>query len=267
MATRPLPPLTRTYAVANLDAMDVDPVTTNTGASGTSEEHAAVEAEISGGGDTEPDIPVEQKRGRSRNKPKPVQARTRQLPVRRTRVVDPAGPDRPRPKRTSAEVKVVAVRKAQLQETLTQLNERKIQALAEMDAEEELMDTEEHLGTHHVVNTTSMDGVDDIEDWPSAEEQERPESDPIEGSQEEVIQAPGPKKGPAKRKSVCSSFQVTNSSLTQKQRARKPAKGETRQAVEAATEIIKSKRKATVAASRWVVANFIPTGVPSDDKA
>ena len=48
----------------------------------------------------------------------------RPLPIQVNRVVDPAGPDRPWPKRTSAEVIATAERKAQLQEGLKQLNER-----------------------------------------------------------------------------------------------------------------------------------------------
>jgi hypothetical protein len=103
--------------------MDVNPPLTDTGASITSKKCIAAEAEISKG-ETEPasDIPAKAKHGRpagSKNKPKVAQAPkmandtgksadvlpgehsavnrviTRPQPIRRTRVVDPAGPDRP----------------------------------------------------------------------------------------------------------------------------------------------------------------------------
>jgi len=224
--------LTRTYAIANLETMDVDPPLADTQAPVTSKKRTAIEAEISGG-ETEPEVPVKAKRGRpagSKNKPKVVQTVndtgkrvdlllerrpavknviTRPQPVRRTRVVDPAGPDRPRPKRSSVEVKAAAARKAQLQEELKELNERKIQAMAEMDVQEELEDEEEERQrTSHVANTASMDGVDDIEEF-SDGNQENPSSDFVADSeesqdQEEVVRAI--MRAPAKRASVCSLF-------------------------------------------------------------
>ncbi|KAH9989674.1 hypothetical protein BJV74DRAFT_796107 [Russula compacta] len=81
-----------------------------------------------------------------------------------------------------------------LQEELKVLNEHKIQAMAEMDVQEELEDEEEeHLRTSHVVNITSMDRVDDIEEF-SDRNQENPNSDFIADGeesqdQEELVRA------------------------------------------------------------------------------
>lgn len=72
----------------------------------------------------------------------------------------------------------------QLQEELEALNEHKIQAIAEMDVQEELEDKEEeHLRTSHVANITSMDRVDDIEEF-SDRNQENPNSDFIADGEE-----------------------------------------------------------------------------------
>ena len=207
MSTRPL---TRSYAVANLETMDdVDPPPTDTEAFHPSEKRTADEVETSGG-DTEPDIPVKAKRGRSAGPKKPAAGTIviRHQPIRQNRVLDPAGPDRPRPIRTSVEVKAAATRKAQLEQELEKLNEQKIQAMAEMDAQEELEDEEEeHLRATHIANTTSMDGVDDIDEVSSGEEQESLGTDFVNDSEgSEKVQTAT--KVPAKQTSVCLSLCV-----------------------------------------------------------
>ncbi|KAI0003880.1 hypothetical protein BJV74DRAFT_793473, partial [Russula compacta] len=239
--------LTHSYAVGNLETMDVDPPLVDSGASTTSKKHTAAEAEISGG-ETEPasNVPVKVKQGRpagSKNKPKVAQApemvnNTRKSadvlpekrpavqvvpqpqPIWQTQVVDPAGPDRPQPRRSSAE----------LQEELKELNKRKIQAMAEMDVQEELEDEEDEcLRATHISNTASMDGVDDIEEF-SDKDQENHRSEVASNAEEsqdseEVVQAI--MRAPAKRTS----------------RTKKAAKGATRLAVEVATQVVKAKNK------------------------
>ncbi|KIJ62153.1 hypothetical protein HYDPIDRAFT_30702 [Hydnomerulius pinastri MD-312] len=57
------------------------------------------------------------------------------LPPRSTRVIDPAGPDKPRPKRTSEEVAEAAQRKADLQKQLEALEKQRLLTLAQMEVE------------------------------------------------------------------------------------------------------------------------------------
>jgi hypothetical protein len=99
----------------------------------------------------------------------------------------------------------------QLQKELEELNERRIQALAEMDAQEELENEDEECDllcqrTSHVTDATSMGDVDEADVEPSGEEQ-NPGSDFVDsskGPQEEVAQ--DPKKAPVKQKAVHSSI-------------------------------------------------------------
>lgn len=136
---------------------------------------------------------------------------TQSLPVWLTRVVDPAGPDRPWPKCASAEVKAAAVRKAQLQQELRELNEQKIQTLAEMDVQEEFIDKEEeHLRASRIANTATMDGVDDADIESPGGEQESSDSEIVVDDEEaqvsdsEVVQAAT--SAPGKKPSVRSWF-------------------------------------------------------------
>lgn len=116
--------------------------------------------------------------------------------------MDPAGPDRPRLIRTSAEVKAAAAHKAQLEQELEKLNEQKIQAMAEMDTQEELEDEEEEcLRATYITNTTSMNRVDDINEVSLGEEQESPGTDSVDNSEgSEKVQTAT--KVPAKQTSV-----------------------------------------------------------------
>ena len=167
--------------------MDVEPPSADSEASATSKTHTAAEAEISGS-KTEPtsNPPVKAKWGwpaGSKNKPKVAQALemvndtskstdilpemcpaahvvTQPQPIQWTWVVDPAGPDRPQIKCSSAEVKAAAAQKLQLQEEVKELNKWKIQAMAEMEVQEELEEEEEEcLRTTHILNIVSMMGL------------------------------------------------------------------------------------------------------------
>jgi hypothetical protein len=219
--------LVRSYAIANLEAI---PALTDTGIN-------VQEAETSEG-DTEPDIPVKGKRGRpvgSKNKPKgapapkkakladtdadtslekpPVEKKvvaSRSQPARQKRVLNPGAPDQKRSRRSGIEVKAAADRKEQLKNELKELNERKIQAMAEIEAQEEMEDEEEERLRASGVDVT-MDGVEDDGVQPTDLEEE--DADFVEDDEEsEVEDAEVPMKAkakaPAKKSSVSSSFGI-----------------------------------------------------------
>jgi hypothetical protein len=219
--------LIHSYAVANLEAI---PALTDTGIN-------TQEAETSEG-DTEPDVPVKGKRGRpvgSKNKPKgapaPKKAKladtdadtsletplvekkvvaSRSQPARQKRVVNPGAPDQKRPRRTGIEVKAAADRKEQLKKELKKLNERKIQAMAEIEAQEEIEDEEEeHLRASGV--DVTMNGVEDDDIQPKGlEEKDAGFVENDEESEAEDVQVvmKAKAKVPAKKSSVSSLFGV-----------------------------------------------------------
>jgi hypothetical protein len=254
--------LIRSYAIADLEAM---PALTDTGIS-------TQEAETSDG-DTEPVIPVKGKRGRpvgSKNKPKgapalkkakladtnadtslekpPVDKKvvaSRTQPARQKRVVNPGAPDQKRPRRSRIEVKAAADRKEQLKKELKELNERKIQAMAEIEAQEEMEDEEEERLRASGIDVT-MDGVEDDDVQPKdLEEEDAGFVEDDEESEAEDVQVlmKAKAKAPAKKSSVSSSFGVRVVLTHHQQRAKKPAKGEPRMAVEVATKAIKDGKK------------------------
>lgn len=121
---------------------------------------------------------------------------TRTQPVRANRVIDPAGPDRPRPRRTVVEVKAGNARKAQLQTEIKELNDRKLRAMAEIDAQEELDDEgEEHLAALAHPRASAMSVADDMDVDSLSDKQASPES------------VDSGKAVPIKQKVLCSEFQ------------------------------------------------------------
>ena len=232
-------PLIRSYAIANLEAI---PALTDTGID-------TQEVEISEG-DTEPVVPVKGKRGHpvgSKNKPKgapaPKKAKladtdadmslekplvekkvvaSRSQPARQKRVVNPGAPDQKRPRRSGIEVKAAADRKEQLKKELKELNERKIQAMAEIEAQEEMEDEEEERLRARGIDVT-MDGVedDDIqEDAGFVEDDEESKAEDAQVLMEAKVNVP------AKKSSVSSSFGVnckggTDASSTESKEASK----------------------------------------------
>lgn len=84
------------------------------------------------------------------------------LPSRATRPVHPGAPDMAKPKRTSAEVTAAAERKAVLQHQADELEQKKIDTLAEMELDEEL--AEEEAERTVVKNWANADSLDDAED-------------------------------------------------------------------------------------------------------
>lgn len=97
-----------------------------------------------------------------------------------------------------AEVKAGDARKAQLQIEIKELNERKLRAMAEIDAQEELDDEgEEHPGAlaRHSASAVSKDVADDMDVDSLSDKQANPELVDVG------------KAVPIKQKVVCSEFQ------------------------------------------------------------
>ena len=219
--------LIRSYAVANLEAILAP---TDTGIN-------AQEAETSEG-DTEPDVPTKRKCGRlvgSKNKlkeaPAPKKAKladtdadtslekplvekkvvaSRSQPAQQKRVVNPGAPDQKRPRRSGLEVKVAADCKEQLKKELKELNERKIQAMAEIEAQEEMEDEEEERLRASGVDVT-MDGVEDDDVQPKGLEEKDAdfvENDEESEAEDAQVVMKAKVKVPAKKSSVSSLFGV-----------------------------------------------------------
>jgi hypothetical protein len=215
------------YAVANLEAI---PALTDTGIN-------TQEAETSEG-DTEPDVPVKGKCGRpvgSKNKPKgapaPKKAKladtdadtslekplvekkvvaSRSQPARQKRVVNPGALDQKRPRRSGIEVEVAADCKEQLKKELKELNERKIQAMAEIKAQEEMEDEEEERLRASGVDVT-MNGVKDDDVQPKGLEEKDAgfvENDEESEAEDAQVVMKVKVKVPAKKSSVSSLFGV-----------------------------------------------------------
>jgi hypothetical protein len=85
------------------------------------------------------------------------------LPSRATRPVHPGAPDMVKSKRTSAEVTAAAERKAALQRQADELEQKKIDTLAEIELEEELAEEEEERTmVRKQAHTNSLDDAEDI---------------------------------------------------------------------------------------------------------
>jgi hypothetical protein len=85
------------------------------------------------------------------------------LPSIATRPVHPGAPDMVKPRRTSTEVTAAAKRKAVLQHQVDELEQKKIDTLAEMVFEEELADEEEERTVvRHQAHADSLDNAEDI---------------------------------------------------------------------------------------------------------
>jgi len=125
------------------------------------------------------------------------------LPNRINRVVNPGRPDAKRTKRTSAGVTAAAKRKEDLRKEIEEHNRRKIQALAEIELQEEMEAAEEE---NNEVNERG-NGMEDEEAPPQSED--IMEEDPVDKSTEfEItadsgIESDAGKNAPAKH-TVCS---------------------------------------------------------------
>jgi hypothetical protein len=127
-------------------------------------------------------------------------------------------------------VKAAADHKEQLKKELKELNERKIQAMAEIEAQEEMEDEEEECWRASGVDVI-MDGVEVNGIRPKGLEEENTAF--VEDNEESKVEdaqvlMKAKVKVPAKKTSVSfSSFGVRVALMHHQQRAKKPAKGET----------------------------------------
>jgi hypothetical protein len=127
-------------------------------------------------------------------------------------------------------VKAAADRKEQLKKELKELNKRKIQAMAEIEAQEEMEDEEEERWRASGIDVI-MDGVEDDDIQPKGLEEENAAF--VEDNEESKVEdaqvlMKAKVKAPAKKTSVSSSSFGVRVALTHhQQRAKKPAKGET----------------------------------------
>jgi hypothetical protein len=228
-----LQPLRRSYAVADLNVMEPKPASKVIQALNSKKRKATDNGDetdpLSTDGPDAPEPPPKRKPGRpkgSKNKasnqqldPKtledtgiemsPPKASEKlnvvpprsPLPNRINRVVNPGRPDAKRAKRTSAEVTAAAKRKEVLRQEIAEHERRKIQALAEIEMQEEMEAAEEE---NSMVNRDN--GMEDEEAPPQSEG--IMEEDPIDKSAE-ITADPGVepnagKNAPAKKAPVCS---------------------------------------------------------------
>jgi hypothetical protein len=144
------------------------------------------------------------------------------LPLRATRPAHPGAPDMAKPKRTSAEVTAAAERKVALQRQEDELEQKKIDKLAEMELDEELAEEVEERTL--VRKQAHADSLDDTEDVIMQSEDEEPriseEIFELSTSEEEAKNAVPIKK----RSQVCSSSdaELTNTEIPHQKRKKKP---------------------------------------------
>ena len=190
-------PLTRTYAVANLEEMvPVLPATVKRANHKRTRNAESTESDGTDGNDGEPpsqeppESPVTRKRGQPSAKNKPAaprkSAKTTKgnaskptpeaasgnskavpprdpLPPRTNRNNHPGIIDLPRSKRTPAEVVAATKRKATLQRQVEDLERRRIEMLAEMELQEELQEEEEeHAVVKRLAASSSLDNMEDV---------------------------------------------------------------------------------------------------------
>ncbi|KAH9021262.1 hypothetical protein EDB85DRAFT_2152545 [Lactarius pseudohatsudake] len=156
---------------------------------------------------------------------KPIAPRS-PLPQRINRVVQPGKPAMPWPKRTSAEVAAALAEKARLLRRVEELDKEKKLALAELDLDEEAQDAvEERIAVRHLI------------DLPDSESEE-PQAETLDDALEV---------GPVDEEES----QEPETMLQKvKKRKKKPAKGETRKAVEDMKMDLRREQEETLTGKR-----------------
>lgn len=160
----------------------------------------------------------------------------RSLPPRANRVVNPGAPDKPKAKRTSAQVASFKAQREQLQRDLAALDEEEKMRYAQMEDDDEAAEEKEECSA---VNRVS--DVIEISDRASSPPQEVDEDqtrvDIDDEADEEAV---------AKKVTQVSSFLHGKEDILTfpGQRKKRPGKGETRDDMEKKQEGLKTKRKA-----------------------
>ncbi|KAH9011665.1 hypothetical protein EDB84DRAFT_1647130 [Lactarius hengduanensis] len=168
---------------------------------------------------------------------KPIPPRS-PLPQRINRVVQPGKPVMPRPKRTSAEVAAAQAEKVKLSQEAEELDKQNKLALAEMELNEEAQDAvEERMAVRHLADLRYSEKEDQaeprddvLEERPVDEDGPQDENDEPPRSEDECLEPETMPKAQGKKK--------------------KPAKGETRKAVEAMTAELRQAREETLVSKR-----------------
>jgi hypothetical protein len=274
--------LARSYAVANLEDI---PATVP--ASAKEKKRKRTADETASEGDDSPDAvpsPPKPKRGRppgpakakpaivpkvgkepansvvGTGGPKPVIVRGKvlpprsPLPARAGRNVNPGKVAAPNTRKTSAEVAAIAKRKADLQRQVDELEQQRIEKLAEMELQEELDDeAEERSVVRKLGEASSLDDTEDIEMQSEEGEVVDPsvaEAGSEVAAEDDSDEATRVKKAAPKGKQVCCSVLNVADVIIDvlRQRKKKAARGETRAAVDQVKESMKAagkKRKAS----------------------
>ncbi|KAH9019945.1 hypothetical protein EDB84DRAFT_1441955 [Lactarius hengduanensis] len=162
---------------------------------------------------------------------KPIAPRS-PLPQRINRVVQPGKPVMPRPKRTSAEVAAALAEKAKLLRRVEELDKEKKLALAELDLDEEAQDAVEERIAYSESEEPQAETLDNalevrpVDEEGSQDEDDEPPRSEDQGSEPETM----PQKV--------------------KKRKKKPAKGETRKAVEDMKMNLRREQEETLTGKR-----------------
>ncbi|KAH9177894.1 hypothetical protein EDB89DRAFT_1901994 [Lactarius sanguifluus] len=167
---------------------------------------------------------------------KPIPPRS-PLPQRTNRVVQPAKPDMPRPKRTSAQVAAAEAEKVNLLRRLEELEKEKKLALAELGLNEEAQDAvEERKFVRHFKDLPDVDKDSESEKSPAGPKDDALEAFPVD-EDEPLVSQDGEDEAlrPEDPFLELETMPVTESGAAagMVKKKKKPAKGETRKAVEA----------------------------------
>ncbi|KAH9028661.1 hypothetical protein EDB85DRAFT_1892403 [Lactarius pseudohatsudake] len=170
---------------------------------------------------------------------KPIAPRS-PLPQRINRVVQPGKPAMPRPKRTSAEVAAALAEKARLLRRVEELDKEKKLALAELDLDEEAQDAvEERIAVRHLI---------DLPDSESEEPQAETLDDALEVGPVDEEESQGEDDEPPRSEDQGSEPETMPQKV--KKRKKKPAKGETRKAVEDMKMDLRREQEETLTGKR-----------------
>ncbi|KAH9032128.1 hypothetical protein EDB85DRAFT_2145690 [Lactarius pseudohatsudake] len=169
---------------------------------------------------------------------KPILPRS-PLPQRTNRVVQAAKPDMPRPKRTSAQVAAAAAEKVNLLQRLEELEKEKKLALAELGLNEEAQDAvEERNFVRHFKDLPDVDKDSESEKSPAGPKDDALEAFPVDedeplASQDGEDEPLRPEDPFLELETMPATESRAAAGVCVAKKKKKPAKGETRKAVEA----------------------------------
>ncbi|KAH9018292.1 hypothetical protein EDB85DRAFT_1897238 [Lactarius pseudohatsudake] len=169
---------------------------------------------------------------------KPILPRS-PLPQRTNRVVQAAKPDMPRPKRTSAQVAAAAAEKVNLLRRLEELEKEKKLALAELGLNEEAQDAVEELKFY-------VDKDSESENSPAGPKDDALEAFPVDD--DEPLASQDGEDEPLRPEDPFLELETMPACSVAKKK--KPAKGETRKAVEAVMTNLRQEQEESLKRTR-----------------